>query len=129
MKTGLELPLTPFPMPTLPFIANGQKLVLSTVRLQAQVFKASMRYQIEALGFLKHRFEQDVKFVDDLAESNEFNDAFDVFATFMQNAATEYATEASKVISIGSKLASETAKRVRKEAEEVVEDISVAATA
>ena len=129
MKAGLELPQTPFPMTTLPFVANGQKLALATARLQAQAFKAAMRYQIEALGFLKHRFEEDVKFVDDLAGSNELNDAFDVFTTFMQNAATEYATEASKVISIGSKLASETAKRVRKEAEQVAEDISVAATA
>lgn len=129
MKTGLELPQSPFPMPSLPFVANGQKLALATTRLQAQAFKAAMRYQIEALGFLKYRFEQDVKLVDDLAESNEFNDAFDVFTTFMQNATTEYATEASKVISIGSKLASETARQVRKEAKEVAEDISVAATA
>ncbi len=88
-----------------------------------------MRYQIEALAFLKHRYEQDVKFVDDLVGSDEFNDAFDVFTTFMQNAATEYATEASKVINISSRLAAETARQVRKEAEEAVEDMSVAATA
>jgi hypothetical protein len=129
MKTGRELPQIPFLVPILPFVANGQKLALAATRLQAQAFKAAMRYQIEALGFLKRRFEQDVKFVDDLAGSNEFNDAFDVFATFMQNAATEYATEASKVISIGSKLASDTARRVRKETEEVADNISVAATA
>jgi hypothetical protein len=129
MKSGPELPQSPFPAPNLPLVANGQKLALAAARLQAQAFKAAMRYQIEALNFFKHRVEQDVKFVDDLGESNEFNDAFDVFATFMQNAATEYATEVSKVISIGSKLASDTARRVRKEAEEVAEDISVAATA
>jgi hypothetical protein len=129
MKTGPQLPQAPFPMPPLPFVPNGQKLALAAARLQAQAFRAAMRYQIEALGCLKHCFEQDVKFVDDLAESNEFNDAFEVFTTFMQNAATEYATEASKVISIGSKLASETAREVRKGAEEVAEDISAAATA
>jgi hypothetical protein len=110
-------------------MAQGQKFVLAAARLQAQTFKAAMRYQIEALGFLKHRFEQDVKLVDDLVTSNEFNDAFDVFTTFMQNAANEYATEAGKVVAIGSKLASETAKEVRRKAEEAADDISVAATA
>jgi hypothetical protein len=129
MKTGSEFPQSVLPIPPLPFVANGQKFALAAARLQAQAFKAAMRYQIEALGFLTHRLEQDVKFADDLVASNEFNDAFDVFTTFMQNAATEYATEASKVISIGSKLASDAAKQVRREAEEAAEDISLAATA
>ena len=119
----------PSPVPPLPFVANGQKFVAAAGRLQAQAFKGAMRYPIEGLAFLKHRFEQDVKLVDDLAASDELNDAFDVVTTFMQNAATDYATEASRVISIGSKLVSDTAKQVRKEAEEAVEDISVAATA
>ena len=56
-------------------------------------------------------------------------DAFDVFTTFMQNAANEYAVAASKLVSIGSTLALETAVQIRREAEEAVEDISVAATA
>lgn len=127
--TGLEFPQTPYPTSTLPLLAHGEKLALATARFQVQAFKAAMRYQIEALGFLKRRFERDVKFVDDLTGGNAFSDAFDVVATFMQNAATEYATEASKVISIGSKLASETAERVRKDAEEAAENIAVAATA
>jgi hypothetical protein len=129
MKTGSEFPQTASPIPALPFVVRGQKMALAAARLQAQALKAVMRYQIEALGFLKHRLEQDVKFADDLVANNEFNDAFDVFTTFMQNAATEYATEASKVISIGSKLASDAAKQVRREAEEAAEDISLAATA
>jgi len=113
----------------LPFNANAQKVALTATRLQAHAFTAAMRYQIEALTFLKHRYEMDVKLVDDLLASDELNDAFDVFTTFMQNAATEYANEASKVASIGSRLAAETARRVREEAEEAVEDIAVAATA
>jgi hypothetical protein len=129
MLTSSEPVQTAFPMLSLPFMANGQKFALATARLQAHAFKAMMRYQIETLAFLKHRYEQDVKLVDDLVASDEFNDAFDVFTTFMQNAATEYATEASKVINISSRLAAETAKQVRKEAEEAVEDISVAAIA
>jgi hypothetical protein len=120
---------TTFPISPFPQLANVQKLVFANTRLQAHAFKAAMRYQIEVLAFLKHRYEQDVKFVDDLVASNEFNGAFDVIVAFMQNAAAEYTTEASKVASIGSKLASETARRVREEAETVSEDISAASVA
>lgn len=107
-----------------PFLANGQKFFLATARLQAQAFRGAMRYQIEMLNFLRHRCEQDVKLVDDLVTSDEFNDAFDVVTDFMQNAATEYTSEVGKVASIGSKLSSETAKRVRKQADEMVEDLA-----
>jgi hypothetical protein len=116
-------------MPPSPFAASVQKLVLTGTRLQAQTLKSMMRYQIEALSFLKHRVEMDQKFLDDLVASDRLNDAFNVFSTFMQNAAYEYATEVSKVVSIGSKVASEAAVEVRKEAEEAVEDMLVAATA
>ena len=129
MKTYPEARALPNAMPPSPFAANAQKFALAAARLQAHAFKAGMRYQIEALGFMKHRYEMDVKLVDDLLASDELNDAFDVYTTFMQNAAMDYATEASKVASIGSRLASETARRVREETEEAVEDIAVAATA
>ena len=110
-------------------VASGQKLFIAAARLHAHAFKAMMRYQIETPSFLKHRYEQDVKLVDDLVASDEFNDAFDVFGNFMQNATSEYATEAGKVASISSKLASETARRVRKEAETTIEDMAAKAVA
>ncbi|TIO09404.1 phasin family protein [Mesorhizobium sp.] len=107
-----------------PAMANGQKAFLAASRLQAQAFKAIMRYQIETLSFLKHRYEQDVKLVDDLVGSDEFSDVFDVFSNFVQNATSEYAMEAGKVASIGSRLATETAKGVRKQAEATIEDMA-----
>lgn len=108
----------------LPMAENGQKLILAAASLQAHAFKAVMRYQIETLAFLKHRYEQDVKLAEDLIDGSEFSDAFDIFSTFLQNAASEYATEAGKVASLTSKLASETASRVRNEAKTAVEDVA-----
>lgn len=107
-----------------PGMANNQKAFLAASRLQAQAFKAIMRYQIETLSFLKHRCEQDVKLVDDLVASDEFSDVFDVFSNFVQNATLEYAREAGKVASIGSRLATEAANRVRKQAEDTIEDMA-----
>jgi hypothetical protein len=106
-----------------------QKFALAGARLQAQTLKSMMRYQIEMLSFLERRCELDMKLVDDLVDTDQPSDAFNVVNTFMQNAAYEYAIEASKMISIGSKLAAEAGVEVRREAEEAVEDILVAATA
>lgn len=113
----------PFAM-TAPMLANAQKFLFATARLQAQGYKAMMRYQIEALSFLKHRYEQDVKLAEDLAASADFNDAFDVYTGFVQNAVTEYSSETGKMASIGSRIASETARRVRKEADAAIEDMA-----
>ena len=112
MQTSLEQSQTAMR----PFVANGQNFAPESARLQAHAFSAMMQYQIEALKFLKHRYEEDVKLANDLVASSEFNDAFDVVAAFLQNAATEYATETSKIIFIGSQLAAETAKRIREQA-------------
>ncbi|MCV3205470.1 phasin family protein [Mesorhizobium sp. YC-39] len=113
----------PFGMQLLPMGANAQKVFLAAASLQAHAFKAVMRYHIETLAFLKHRYEQDAKLADDLIAGSEFNDAFDIFSTFLQNAASEYATEAGKVVALTSRLASETASRVRKKAKTAVEDV------
>lgn len=112
-----------------PFVAANQKLFHAGVRLQANAIKAAMRYQIETLSFLKRRCEADAKLMDDLSESEEFNDTFDVVSNFVQNAASEYTAEVSKFASIGSKLASETAKYARDEARGAVEDIAAASVA
>jgi hypothetical protein len=113
-----------FGMQLLPMAENSQKVVLAAASLQAHAFKAMMRYQIETLAFLKNRYEQDVKLADDLVAGFEFNDAFDIFSTFLQNATSEYAIEAGKVAALTSRLASETARRLRKEARTAIEDVA-----
>lgn len=112
-------------IPSLPFLADGQNAFLATARLQAQAYGAVMRYQIETFNFLRHRFEQDLKLANDLAASGEFNDAFDVTADFMQRATTEYSAEAGKMATLGSRLGSETARQLRKQAEELAGDLAV----
>ena len=106
----------------LPIAENGRKFVVAATSLQVHAFKAMMRYNVETLAFLKHRCEQDVKLADDLITGPEFNDAFDIFSAFLQNATSQYVSEAGKVATLTSRLASETAKRVREEARTAIED-------
>lgn len=125
----MRVKIEPLSTAGIPYLAQGQRLALATARLQAQTFRSAMRFQIEMLGFLKHRFEQDVRFMDDLVASTELNDAFDVVTDFMQNTAAEYTSEAGKMATIGSKLTSETARQIRAQAEGVVEDLAAATIA
>lgn len=110
-------------------LSYGQQPYLSAARLQADFFKAAMRYQIEALAFLRHRYEQDVKLVDDLLASVEHGDAFDVCTEFCQKAVSEYINEGEKVVKIGSGLASDAAKEVRKQTKAINEDMAAKAVA
>lgn len=113
-----------FAASSFPMASQGQKYMSSATRYNAQALKAVMRYQIETLGFLKRRYEQDMKLVDDLLATEETNDAIDVLATFWQNAAADYAAEAGRIAQIGSRIAGEAAGQVRREAETVVKDMA-----
>ena len=110
--------------PDMPVFENAQRYMMANARLQAHLFKAFMSYQIEMLGFLRQRYEQDVKLADNLLASDQFNDSFDVIQGFMQNASTEYAVEAGKIASISSKIASNAAKEVTKEAQVAIDDLA-----
>ena len=112
-----------------PGAANIQKFWISVGRLQANTLKAALRYNAEALDFAKHRVEQDIKLFDDLSSSGDLKDAFDVYAGFMEGAIAAYSGETSKFVSLGSKIASETADEVRREAEAVVEDMAASTVA
>lgn len=105
-------------------MANSQKLAFAVACLQGHAFTVMMRYPIETLGFLKHRYEEDVKLVDDLIASDDVNEAFDIYAGFAEKAVEEYSTEAGKVATMSSELASESTKRIQKEAETLTRDFT-----
>lgn len=113
----------------LPFAQTGQKFLRATSAMQAHSIRALLRYQIESVSFLKRRFEDDLQLVEKLTGGDEFVDAFDVFVNFLQNATSDYASEAGKFASIGAKLASDTAGEVRKEAETTMDDMAAATLA
>ena len=112
-----------------PGTANVQKFWMSVARLQANAMKAALRYNVEALDFVKHRVEKDIKLFDDLSSSDGLKDAFDVYAGFMEGALAEYSGETGKFATLGSKIASETADEVRREAKAVVDDMAAGTVA
>lgn len=110
----------------LPFVTKAYRPYLAISRMQAKIMQSTMRYQIESLGFMKHRLEQSVKFVDDILADDESGDAFDILTVYMQDAVTDYTAEAAKVASLNSKLSAEAARSLRKEAKHAMEDMATA---
>lgn len=108
----------------MPGLPEGYRLILTAARFQRQVAKAALNYQVEALGFLRHRLEQDIRLLDDLVSEDGIADPVDVFGVFFQNAASDYAAEASKVAALGSRIARDAARQVRSEAETVIDDMA-----
>lgn len=112
-----------------PMLTQGHKGMFTLARLQGHAFKGAMRYQIEALSFLKHRCEQDMKLVDDLLASDDFSDAFDVCTNYCQNAQLDYSREAAKVTSVGSKVAADAARELHKETDAATGDLAAQSVA
>lgn len=110
--------------PAIPLMTNGQKFAFAVARHQGHAVTGMMRYQIDAHDFLKQRCEQDVKLVDDLIASEDVNKAFAICAGWVEKAIADYSAQAGKVASISSELASETAKRMQKEAETITKDVT-----
>jgi hypothetical protein len=109
--------------------AELQKMAFATARLQAHAFTSILRFQIEALMFLRHRLEQDMRLAESLARSSDFSDAFDMFAQFAQNAATEYSDESGRMAEITAKVASDAARKVRRETRGAIEDMAASTVA
>lgn len=127
MPRQIEAPRLEFISPSSSVLADSQKLLVAAARAQAHIWKAGLRCQIEALSFLTRRWEQDLKLVDDLTGSEEVNDAFDIYASFVRDAVTDYSAEAGKIATIGSKIASDTARQVREETDTIVKDMAAKA--
>jgi len=98
-------------------------------RMQASTVKAVLKWQIESLNFLRRRYEQDVKFIDELLAAPEPGEMLSTCSCFMQNALEEYSKEAVKAASYGGRIVTDTANEIRSEAEKVSENMMAATIA
>jgi hypothetical protein len=111
--------LAPATWPQWPVGPEGQSLMLSAARFQADMLQTALRGQIEALTFMKNRSEQHLQLWEDLLASDYARDGFDLYCAFWRNAFQDYAEEAERFTQIGADLATQTAKRVSEEQEEL----------
>lgn len=115
--------LTPLPS----IAADGPAMLVA--RVQASTLKAVFKWQIESLNFLRHRYEQDVRFIDELLAAPEPGEMLSTCYCFTQNALNEYSKEAVKVANHGGRMIIDTAREIRSEAEKVSENMMAATVA
>ncbi len=106
-----------------PISVEGANVLFSLGRLQTDAFNAMLRYQIEALGFLKSRCEQDLQFLQEIWSPGHVNDSFDLWCCFWQKAFLDYSREAGRVADIGSNIAAKAAKRIHGEEKLLAENL------
>lgn len=122
------LPMAPS-WPEALVLGESRKAVAVAVGMQAQSMQALLRWQGEAFSFLARRSEAAAQFLDDLVADEEFKDAFDITAAYMQNAAMDWMGEAGRLATLAPQIASETAAALKEQADAVAEDIAAATVA
>jgi beta-glucosidase/6-phospho-beta-glucosidase/beta-galactosidase len=108
-----------------PMAANLPKMIQASTRMQAQLFNNCMKYNIEVLNFLKHRFEQDMRLVESVTKTEDTGKAFKAYMNFWQSAVREYTDEAGKLAAINNDVAS----KIEQEAHAITENMSTAGNA
>jgi Phasin protein len=109
---------------SVPFARTSRALASAAMHMQAQALKAMFHVQIESLAFVQHRCERDLKLIDDLVDSEKYQNTFGVYGEFCRDAVSQYADETRKLIAIGSGIVSEAAKHANEEVDKVFEDVT-----
>ncbi|MEK1887354.1 MAG: phasin family protein [Phyllobacterium sp.] len=122
MSYQVESQQTSAAIGSVPFGHVAQSLVRACTHVQAHALKGIIRAQIEGLAFAKHRYERNLKLIDDLIASEKYQNTFGVYGEFYRDAASEYAEEMRKLTSLGSRLVSDSAELVDGEVDKVFED-------
>lgn len=91
---------------SLPFaqaVPDMEQMLLMGPHFQASMMKILADRQGDFVAFLRQRCEEDKKFADKLAATTSLNGVYSACVDFFRNAASHYATEASKAAEANSK--------------------------
>ncbi|NTJ11337.1 hypothetical protein [Rhizobium lusitanum] len=111
LKSAFELPMASFLA-----LSDDNNPTGSALKIPTTIAKTLLRYQVEGLSFLQHRFQRDIKLMDDVIAAEKTNDTLDVIGDYWRDAVSDYAKEISKTLAINARFASDTAGIVREEA-------------
>mgnify|MGYP000432718621 CR=1 FL=1 len=113
------------PLSTLPPVAGASGLA-QLAKFQIGSWKAMLKWQVESLDFLKHRCEQDIRFIDELMQTPEPGEMLSTYSCFLQNALDDYSREAVKAAHMSNRMVNDAARDFRHQAEALSEDMMAA---
>ncbi|WP_306030743.1 phasin family protein [Stappia sp. MMSF_3263] len=109
-----------------PFETAYANPLLIAQRMHSEALRATLGWQAEMLDFFRHRIEQDIRLVDSLIKAREPDEVVSTCSAFCSQAFDDYTREAVKAARYGQDVASETSEQVRKDAEELSNDLKTA---
>ncbi|WP_417770206.1 hypothetical protein [Stappia sp.] len=109
-----------------PFETAYANPFLIAQRMQSEALRATLDWQVGMLDFFRHRIEQDVRLVDTLMQARELDEFVSTCSAFCSQAFDDYSREALKAASFSKEVASETSEQVRKDAEQLSDDLKAA---
>lgn len=109
---------------TIPWLPVGFDMAMSLARVNGFAAQSLLRFNLEVLGFYKHRLEQDLKTINTLICCDNADEAMDVSRKFMQGALSEYSEKAGELADMSTKLAAETAEHVQNESASLADSIA-----
>lgn len=97
------------------------EMMLYLTRMQGTLFDAVLRQNIEALDFLKRRFEHDRDLLSTLAKVDDPAKATTLWSDFWQNAIESYADEPRRLAEMMTKAAGDAVTKARDDANRLMQ--------
>jgi hypothetical protein len=72
-------------IPSSQMLMNTENFMMSLARLNGLALQSILRMNVEAMSFVKHRYEQDVKILDALVKCEGINEAMNTYTQFMKD--------------------------------------------
>ena len=107
-----------------PMMNLARQFSVAVGHSQAHSVQALMRVQIELLSFSKHRTQANVKLIDDLIVSEQYQNTFGVYGEFCKDMIAGYISEVGKISNFGSKVLSDAAMNSASEIDDVLDDMA-----
>ena len=104
-------PMTPFDVEAMAKAhADAVKAVVET---NTKFFQASTATSAEIVDFINRRLERDVEIGECLADCRSIDEAYTVYADFVQTSVSDYVSEMQRLMTIGEDVLNDTAKTFR----------------
>jgi len=121
-----------FPFPagqSLSTVPDFQKLLMVGPHMQAAMLKAAIDQQKALFGFLQQRCDQDMKFAQKIGSAASIGEVVSASLSFCQEAAVDYAAQASRAAEISAQGTIEVAHDLEQERAEVLAPVERARAA
>lgn len=83
-------------------VSDGEKLLFAMAHMNGHVLQSILRYQLQAVDFVRHRLHQDLKIAEAMADCCSFDALNEAGFEFYERMIEEYMGQAVRLSDIGA---------------------------